>query len=435
MGILKPEELAAHYAELTRKQPPQLDREMLDGYLQRFLNRRDEFVLSANGLATPLFLIDKKQLASSYQRFISVFSQSLPRFEAYYALKSNSNPDIVVELVKSGAGLDVSSGAELELALISGCRRIIFSGPGKTEAELKRAVANAGCVTVLMDSFGELVRLERAAGQAGVKIRSGVRLTTLEQGVWRKFGIPLARLADFQQEAGKCHWVDLRGLHFHTSWNLGPEAQVAFIRRLGQWLRQSGCSIADRLEFIDIGGGYWPEDGEWLQEEATPLGTVHQALEAGADHARRYVCAATTLDHFARELAAALKEQIPAFGNLAIYAEPGRWISHGAMHLLVRVLDKKTQDMVITDGGIHMTGWERFEHDFVPLINLSRPSTDEHACLVCGSLCTPHDVWGWSYFGAGIEDGDLLLIPDQGAYTYSLRQKFIKPEASSVTLD
>jgi len=46
---------------------------------------------------------------------------------------------------------------------------------------------------------------------------------------------------------------------------------------------------------------------------------------------------------------------------------------------------------------------------------------------VLGSLCTPHDLWGYSYWGSGIEPGDVLLIPCQGAYTYSLRQEFIKP--------
>jgi diaminopimelate decarboxylase len=53
---------------------------------------------------------------------------------------------------------------------------------------------------------------------------------------------------------------------------------------------------------------------------------------------------------------------------------------------------------------------------------------------VLGSLCTPHDVWGTSYFGEGIDRGDVLLIPGQGAYTYSLRQEFIKPIARVVTV-
>jgi diaminopimelate decarboxylase len=97
------------------------------------------------------------------------------------------------------------------------------------------------------------------------------------------------------------------------------------------------------------------------------------------------------------------------------------------MHIVLQVIDRKADDLVITDGGINMVGWERYEADYCPIINLSRPSPDEKECLVAGSLCTPHDVWGYSYFGDDIQAGDILLIPDQGAYTYSLRQQFIKP--------
>jgi diaminopimelate decarboxylase len=82
---------------------------------------------------------------------------------------------------------------------------------------------------------------------------------------------------------------------------------------------------------------------------------------------------------------------------------------------------------VITDAGTNAVGWERFETDYFPVLNLSRPALSEKPCNVLGSLCTPHDVWGYSYWGEGIEIGDILLIPTQGAYTYSLMQNFIKP--------
>ena len=65
--------------------------------------------------------------------------------------------------------------------------------------------------------------------------------------------------------------------------------------------------------------------------------------------------------------------------------------------------------------------------DYSPVFNLTRPSLKEKPCHILGSLCTPHDVWGFSYFGEDIQPGDILMIPTQGAYTYSLRQNFIKP--------
>jgi len=99
------------------------------------------------------------------------------------------------------------------------------------------------------------------------------------------------------------------------------------------------------------------------------------------------------------------------------------------MHILLTVVDKKAEDLVIVDGGTNIVGWERFETDYFPVINLSRPSLMERSSLIFGSLCTPHDVWGYGYFGDGIEPGDILMVPSQGAYTYSLRQSFIKPLA------
>jgi diaminopimelate decarboxylase len=108
-------------------------------------------------------------------------------------------------------------------------------------------------------------------------------------------------------------------------------------------------------------------------------------------------------------------------------AEPGRWLCNDAMHLLLTVVDKKASDLVVTDAGTNAIGWERFETDYFPVINLSRPEAIEHECYVLGSLCTPHDVWGYSYWGKDIQPGDILMIPTQGAYTYSLRQEFIKP--------
>ena len=98
-------------------------------------------------------------------------------------------------------------------------------------------------------------------------------------------------------------------------------------------------------------------------------------------------------------------------------------------------MDKKARDLVITDAGTNAIGWERFETDYFPVINLSRPETIEHECYILGSLCTPHDVWGYSYWGKDIQPGDVLMIPTQGAYTYSLRQEFIKLLPAVVMLD
>jgi diaminopimelate decarboxylase len=141
---------------------------------------------------------------------------------------------------------------------------------------------------------------------------------------------------------------------------------------------------------------------------------------------------AASIDTFAEKIGAAIKKNILQQTNCRIYTEPGRWLINDAMHILLTVVDRKADDIAITDAGTNVIGWERFETDYFPVINLSRPDTVERECMILGSLCTPHDVWGYSYFGEDVQPGDILLIPTQGAYTYSLRQQFIKPLPETV---
>jgi diaminopimelate decarboxylase len=210
---------------------------------------------------------------------------------------------------------------------------------------------------------------------------------------------------------------------------------VAFIERLGEHLGRLDKNQRAQIEFIDIGGGFWPEEGEWLQAEGTTDGSLRKLLGTESESLTvHYRQPAVPITVFAEQIGLALSRSIPSDVPYTLCTEPGRWLCHESMHLLLTVADRKAEDLVITDGGTNAVGWDRFENDYFPVINLSRPALDEHPCLVAGSLCTPHDLWGYSYFGADIKPGDLLLIPNQGAYTYSLRQEFIKPLPKVATL-
>lgn len=346
--------------------------------------------------------------------------ERLPDAGFYFAMKSNNLPHISKVLLKQGFGLDVSSGAELSTALDLGARQIIFSGPGKTRAELRLAAENHDTVIVLLDSRGELSRLAAIAAAKNKRIRVGLRLNHNPEGLWRKFGILLEELESlYLQIKGSSH-LEFSGLQFHSSWNLDPLRQAEFIKTLGGHLKKMPDQFINDLEFIDIGGGYWPSQGEWLVSE-DPLS--HKMLEADP------------IESFAQLLAQALESHVFPLKHCRIFFEPGRWICNDAMHLLIQVVDCKNEDLVITDAGTNAIGWERFETDYFPVINLSQPLTEEKSCHIMGSLCTPHDVWGYAYYGKGITEGDILMIPTQGAYTYSLRQTFIKPLPWTVVID
>lgn len=420
-------------AALPPEAPPLGPGEVSQFVEEHFANRA-RYLAALGKEAPPLYLLDREVLRHKAGAFRAAFGKTLAATSFYYAVKSNNHPEVARTLLESGFGLDVSSGVELEMALALGCPDIIFSGPGKTEAELTLAVAHSDRVILLMDSFGELERVGKITVALGREIRAGVRLNNNPEGLWRKFGILPEELAAFWQQARRMPAIKLQGLQFHSSWNLEPDKQVAFIAKLGALIKILPASLRNEIAFIDIGGGYWPPQGEWLLAAGTEAGKIRTLLGYQNSPGPRYRLPAAPIESFAEQLGAALARHIFSQISCRICFEPGRWLCNDAMHLLLSVVDKKRPDLVITDGGTNAIGWERFEVDYCPVLNLTRPALAEKSCQIVGSLCTPHDLWGDAYWGEDIRPGDILLLPNQGAYTYSLRQNFIKPLPRVVTI-
>lgn len=99
------------------------------------------------------------------------------------------------------------------------------------------------------------------------------------------------------------------------------------------------------------------------------------------------------------------------------------------MHIALKVVDRKSPRTAILDGGVNAIGWERFSYDYFPVINLTHPGMRERICTLYGSLCLQGemDLWGYSYYGSKLAEGDILVVPYQGHLTYSLAQNFIHP--------
>ncbi len=414
---------------LLQERAPVLPEAVLQAFVEPFFRRRQEFLLPLNELSTPLYLFEPEVLRKRSLLFQAAFQAQFENSAFYYAVKSNNYAEISRLLMTTGFGLDVSSGLELEMAVALGSRNIIFSGPGKTRAELEMAVRESERLIVLVDSFQELSILGQVAGAMQKEVRIGVRLTDNPNGLWRKFGILPGLLPDFIKEADCFKNIRFEGLQVHTSWNLDAKAQVKFIVSLNDLLNQLPVESRRQISFIDLGGGYWPEQGEWLQPAATRAGLLRNALGLRPEGNEAHYCFdARPIGEFAEQLGRAIKKHVlPHIPGCRICFEPGRWLCNDAMHILMTVIDKKSDDLVITDAGTNAVGWERFETDYFPVLNLSRPALSEKPCHVLGSLCTPRDIWGYNYWGEDIQIGDVLLIPTQGAYTYSLRQNFIKP--------
>lgn len=418
-----------------------LPESVLNHYLDGFKDKRKIYLRSAEKFGTPQYFYDYLNLKFQIERFKDAFSKNLPRFQVFYAIKSNCFSGIIFDAAKAGIGLDASSGRELSMALETGCEKILFTGPGKTYEELKMAFNHRGRVTLLIDSFGELERLAKllkSAGKTDNPLAVGIRVQGLKKNSWNKFGIPINDLSGIFEKATRINGIIPRGIQFHSSWNMDPYRQIAMIKDLGKYLfTHMPRYLHGYLRFIDIGGGFWPEQGEFLHSHNTIIGRL--ALLLGADVRLKknyYYRPSRTIEFFSRSIAEVILSQPAPLRDLEVYMEPGRWISNSTMHILVSVIEQKGTDMIITDGGINLLGWERPMNEFIPVINLTKNSLKERGKKIFGPLCTPDDIWGYSIFGGDdVSPGDVLLIPDQGAYTYSLSQSFIKPIARVIKFD
>jgi diaminopimelate decarboxylase len=343
---------------------PVLPKVGLENYLRALLEKRTILKESAFRFGTPQYFFDEPALAGQVARLRDTFSKAIPGCRTFYAMKSNSFQGICRYVVKAGMGLDVSSGWELSKALAMGCNEILFSGPGKTDEELLLACQHPGRVTLLMDSEGELERLStitKRQEQGGRPLRVGIRVRTHSGGMWDKFGIPLKDLEGLMRAAIRVEGIELRGIQFHTSWNLDPAPQVKMIDAIGAHVRDHiSETLWPCLHFLDIGGGFWPEQGEWLNPENTLRGKILQLLDSNYPFRRKhYLLGAKPLHDFAAQIASALLKQGPPLSLVEVWMEPGRWIANPAMHILLTVVDKKDARTVITDGGTNLLGWER----------------------------------------------------------------------------
>lgn len=406
----------------------------------QILEQRDAILEATANRPTPLYLFDRQGFTAALGSFARAFGERLPAHQPFYAVKSNHHPLVVEEAAAQGYGLDVSSGRELRQALASCSGPILFSGPAKSDDDLALALAHADRTIVNLDSFRELERLGQATSRLGRSIRAGIRISTDHHGAWSKFGIPLRELPRFWRAARAFPRVELQGIQFHLSWNRDGKPYQRIIEDLGRAL-ESGLTAAERagIAFIDVGGGYRPHRLEGYYPGDHPLGEVIRAADAyygeetGFTHPY-YIKDSIPIEEYAREIGAALDRHLRPLVDCAYYTEPGRIVSTYAMHIALRVVDKKSDDLVIVDGGINMVGWERYLHIYCPVVNLSRPAMREIPVRIGGSLCDCEDLWGFHCYGDGIEEGDILVVPFQGAYTFCVAQDFIRPIPEVVEL-
>lgn len=425
------EEIKKIVIKVLEKEPVR-QRGDLSHIAKKYIERKDKILRLAGKHPPPFYVLDQTELHESITSFKQAFSHAIPGSEYFYAIKMNHEPRIVKAVLTHGFGLDVSSERELRIALQKGAKKILFSGPGKTDEALALAVRHSDAVVVLMDSFSELARLRDVLVRNGGSVRAGVRVCTKKNN-WNKFGIPLKELGRFWREAKEVPGLRLEGIQHHVSWNANALPYRQAIREIASYLGNAfTAEEREGITFIDLGGGLLPYLSEGYYPWGTPQGKIARIAHDDAGKKvsfkdRYYISEAVPIATYAEGIGAAIERYLAPLVTCAYYFEPGRVICNNAMHIVVRVMDVKGPRKAITNGGIYMVGWERFEYDYFPLVDLTNPSLKERKVTLYGSLCMQQDLWGYYCYASKIEEGDIILIPYQGALTYSLAQNFIHP--------
>ncbi len=378
------------------------------------LSRKKNFLNLVKKYNTPFYVYDQEGLDESINRFVASFKKYIPKFQSYYAVKLNHHPLIIRRAVEKGMGLDVASVRELNIALNAKATKIVYYSPAKNEEDLKYALKYADKVRIHIDSFNELRLLGKLASKLKIKIDVGVRINIPAHGLWTKYGIPLQQLKRFWDEASGYKSLKLNSVHFHQSRNKNTFFYTNTIRELALYLsKHFSPDQLKSIKYIDFGGGFEPHQSEGIIEDG------------GKSWPKYKIVKTPPIEEYAEAIGNSIKKYLDPIIDAAYLSEPGRYICNNAMHIALSVADIKDKENCILDGGVNMVGWQRFEREYFPLISITHPSKKERQFRMWGNLCTTWDVWGYYYYGSKLEQKDIIIVPNQGALTYSLAQSFI----------
>ena len=345
----------------------------------------------------------------------------MPEMAIHYAVKANDHIAVLAVLAAEGAGADVVSGGELARARHAGipAARIVFSGVGKTNAELAAALAD-GVAQINVESAEELSALSAVATAAGVAAPVALRVNpevdagTLDQistgRAGDKFGVPLDYAAALYAHGASLPGIRMVGLAVHIgSQIMGMRAYAAAYARLAELvvhLRGQGLAV----DTMDCGGG---------------LGIPYASEPAVLPRAW-----AATIGR--------------AFGQLRLHLtiEPGRWLTGPAGLLLASVVRTRRAGMkrpiVVLDAGMGdllrpalYGAW----HGIVPVGPAALAAAGEHADIA-GPICESSDFFAHDRVFTALPDGAVVAILDSGAYGSVMSSTYnARPLAPLVLID
>lgn len=354
----------------------------------------------ARRFSTPLYVYSADHILER----LSLFQQAFAAHDhlVCYAVKANSSLAILQLLAAHGAGFDIVSGGELERVLIAApdaANRVVFSGVGKTAAEIDRALA-ADILEFNIESEAELdlvaarARILRTRARIALRVNPDVFAEThpyISTGLREhKFGIDIRRAPALYKRAAAHRWLQPHGVSVHIGSQIRSvepfAAAIQRVMRLVRTLEGQGIPISS----IDAGGGLG------IDYHTGPFDPTAKVAE----------------------YAAALHHALKGF-NGRLLLEPGRFLVAQAGALLTRVLIVKrngTKTFVVTDAAMNdliRPALYQAHHEIVPVQPRrggARPVD------VVGPVCESGDFFARDRALAPLRAGDLVALLDAGAY-------------------
>ncbi len=354
----------------------------------------------AADVGTPFYCYSRATLERHYTVFAKAF-ETIPSLVCY-AMKANSNQAVLSVLAKLGCGADVVSGGELKRARAAGISadKIMFSGVGKTAAEMDLALAE-DILCFNIESEPELALLAERAQAAGrtarvsfrinpdVDAKTHAKISTGKKA--DKFGIPFAQASRVYAAAGALDGIEVTGIDMHIGSqivNLEPfDLAFAKLADLVRELRADGHTI----DHVDVGGGLgipYKDDNNPPPDPDAYAAIVHRHVD--------------DLD-------------------AKVIFEPGRLIAGNAGVFVTQVLYVKEGDdrmFVIVDGAmndlIRPTLYDAW-HEVRP-VDANRAHTARITADIVGPVCESGDYFAKEREMAKPRQGDLLALGSAGAY-------------------
>ena len=354
---------------------------------------------------TPFYAYDREVVSARVRELRDVLP---PGCKLHYAMKANPMPALVAHVARLVDGIDVASGRELRVALDAGAApaEVSFAGPGKSQIELRQAVA-AG-ILVNVESAREIELLHSIACELGLPARVALRINPDFElkgsgmrmgGGAKQFGVDVEAAPALLARVGELG-LEFEGFHvFAGSQNLDAHAICKAQRAAFDLVASLASQAPAPVRVVNLGGGfgipYFPGD------QRLDTNPIKENLAGLASRASR---------------------ELP---HARLVIELGRYVVGEAGVYVCRVVDRKIsrgQVFLVTDGGLHhhLAASGNFgqviRKNYPVAIGTRMNAAHVEKASVVGPLCTPLDLLADQMDLAAADAGDLVVVFQSGAY-------------------